>query len=85
MNISISPEQAAFLDQQVAGGTFANPQEAVAAAIELLQRRADTLEQIDRGRRQLDQGDCTEYDEASLRLRFEQLKQRVHDMHVIEE
>lgn len=85
MNISISPEQAAFLDQQVAGGVFANPHEAVAAAIDLLRRRAETLAYIDRGRRQLDEGDYTEYDEASLRLRFEELKQRRCDRRVVEE
>jgi Arc/MetJ-type ribon-helix-helix transcriptional regulator len=80
MNISISPEQAAFLDQQVAGGAFVNPQEAVAAAIDLLQRRADTLERIDRGRRQLDGGEFTEYDEASLQARFDCLKDRVREL-----
>jgi Arc/MetJ-type ribon-helix-helix transcriptional regulator len=85
MNISISPEQAAFLDQQVAGGAFANPQEAVAAAIDLLRRRADALTNIDSGRRQLDEGDFTEDDEASLRSRFEELKQRVRDLRVVRE
>jgi Arc/MetJ-type ribon-helix-helix transcriptional regulator len=77
MNISISPEQATFLDQQVARGAFANPQEAVAAAIDLLRRRADAVAKIDSGRHQLDEGDFTEYDEASLRSRFEELKGRL--------
>jgi Arc/MetJ-type ribon-helix-helix transcriptional regulator len=69
MNISISPEQATFLDQQVAGGAFASPQEAVAAAIDLLRLRADALAKVDSGRRQLDEGDYTEYEELKQRVR----------------
>ena len=74
MKTNISPENELFIDQQVADGTFPNRQAALDAAVELLRQRSDTLARIDKRREQLDQGEFTEYDESSLKKRFNDLK-----------
>jgi len=77
MTNRLSPDNEDFLDRQVADGKYADRQQALDAAIEWLRHQTDVLTRVDVGRRQLDDGDCTEYDDASLSRRFEQIKGRV--------
>lgn len=76
MNTDISPEQSAFIDQQVAQGAFPDRKHALDAAVELLRQQTHALELLDTGRQQLDDGQFLEYDDAGLRRRFEELKDR---------
>jgi len=67
--------------QEMAAGKYASPDEMLLEAVRLLaerNRRRDALRQeVQIGRDQLDRGEYTDYDEHSLRQRFEQLKERV--------
>jgi Arc/MetJ-type ribon-helix-helix transcriptional regulator len=67
--------------QEMATGKYASPDQMLLEAVRLLaerNRRRDALRQeLQIGRDQLDRGEYTEYDEHSLRRRFEQLKERV--------
>lgn len=76
MSIDISPENERFIQNQIASGAYQNRSDAIDAGIELLRRRDELLHRIDRGRRQLNEGDCRDYDDQSLAERFNQLKQR---------
>ena len=78
MQIEISPQNNEFIDRQVARGEFRDRRAALDAAVDLLRRRTDTLEKIDNGRQQLDAGEFTEYDDESLKKRFDQIKHRTH-------
>lgn len=49
----------------------------VNAGLEMLRKRQALLAFIDEGRRQLDEGEYTEYDEDGLRRRFEELQERI--------
>ncbi len=60
MQTEISPQNNEFIDRQVACGEFRDRRAALDAAVDLLRRRADTLEKIDNGREQLDAGEFTE-------------------------
>lgn len=46
MNVDLSPENAAYLQQQVALGHFASEQEALNAAITALQKRQQQIEEV---------------------------------------
>ena len=72
MQVEISPQNNEFIDRQVARGEFRDRR----AAVDLLRRRTDTLEKIDNGRQQLDAGEFNEYDDETLKTRFDQIKQR---------
>ena len=72
MQVEISPQNNEFIDRQVARGEFRDRR----AAVDLLRRRTDTLEKIDSGRQQLDAGEFNEYDDETLKTRFDQIKQR---------
>ena len=78
MQIEISPQNNEFIDRQVACGEFRDRGAALDAAVELLRRRTDTLAKIDNGRQQLDAGKFAEYDDESLKKRFDQIKHRAH-------
>lgn len=74
MSNEISPEHERFLEQVVTEGKYPSRSEALNAAVELLRRRIELLGQIDEGTRQLRNGEYTDYDDESLRERFEQIK-----------
>lgn len=78
MQIEISPQNNEFIDRQVARGEFRDRSAALDAAVELLRRRTDTLEKINNGRQQVDVGEYTEYDDESLKKRFDQIKHQAH-------
>ena len=76
MSTEISLENERFIERQLARGLFRDRGEMLDAGIELLRMRDELLGRIDRGRDQLDAGEFTEYDDAGLHERFEQLKAR---------
>jgi antitoxin ParD1/3/4 len=73
-NISLTPEQDAFIDEAVKAGDYENASEAVRDAVRALQqrRREDTLklailrQHIDAGIGSLDRGEFIEIDDAEL-------------------
>lgn len=78
MQTEISLQNNEFIDRQVARGEFRDRRAALDAAVDLLRRRADTLEKIDNVRQQLDAGKFTEYDDESLKERFDRIKHRAN-------
>jgi Arc/MetJ-type ribon-helix-helix transcriptional regulator len=75
----LSPENEAFIQQGLATGVFGSRDAVIDAGVALLRQRTRLLERIDESRRQLDEGDFVEYDEQSLQVVFEQLKQRARE------
>ncbi len=73
----LSDENQQFVDRQIAAGRYASADEAVNAGVDMLRRRQELLDIIDEGRRQLDEGEYTEYTEDELRAYFDELKERV--------
>jgi len=80
MQIEISSKNSEFIDRQVACGEFVDRAAALDAAVELLRRRSDTLEKIAIGRQQLDSGEFNDYDEETLKTRFDQIKRRANSV-----
>ncbi len=74
MKETISPENEQFLDQSVKNGVFRNRDEAINAAVEMLRARAELQAHVDLGVEQLRNGQCTEYDDESLKQRAEEIK-----------
>jgi antitoxin ParD1/3/4 len=80
-NISLTPEQDAFIDEVLEAGEYRNASEAMRDAIRVLrQRRAeDALKlealrrSIDAGLADLDRGDYEEVDDAELEAWFDSL------------
>jgi antitoxin ParD1/3/4 len=80
-NISLTPEQDAFIDEVVSAGEYQNASEAVRDALRALQQRRgeDALKlkmlrmHIKAGIEALDRGDFTEVDDSDLESYMEQL------------
>jgi antitoxin ParD1/3/4 len=80
-NISLTPEQDAFIEDVIKSGEYQNASEAVRDALRVLRqrRREDVLKlkalrlQIKAGREAIDRGDFTDVDEAELDVFFEEL------------
>ena len=71
MQVELSPENVAFLQSQVALGSFKTPDAALDAAIDLLKRRSEIREHILKGCEQLDRGEYVEFaDDESLEKFF---------------
>jgi Arc/MetJ-type ribon-helix-helix transcriptional regulator len=79
MSTDLSNDSEAFLGETVSRGFFPSRTAAREAAVELLRERQDLLAQIDVGRRQLEEGEYLEFDQAGLKQFFEGLKQRARD------
>lgn len=77
MNIQLTSENEHFLQQEIAAGRYGSTDEVLNAGLEMLRKRQALLAFIDEGRRQLDEGEYTEYDEDGLRRRFEELQERI--------
>ena len=83
-NISLTPEQDAFIEEAVKSGEYQNASEAVRDALRALQqrRREDALkldalrQQIDAGVDALDRGEFTEIDDTELDAYLNQLTDR---------
>jgi Arc/MetJ-type ribon-helix-helix transcriptional regulator len=73
MYADLSPNNAAFLESQVATGAFPPGGDALNAAVMLLRRRAEVLEKVQRGVRQLENGEYEEFDDKGLDRFFEEL------------
>jgi Arc/MetJ-type ribon-helix-helix transcriptional regulator len=71
MSLGLSPENEAFLRRELATGKTQD--EVINAGLNLLRSREKLLARLDEGRRQLDEGECTEYDDRSLDAFFEGL------------
>jgi antitoxin ParD1/3/4 len=80
-NISLTPEQDAFVENVVKSGEYQNASEAIRDALRTLQqrRKEDALklkalrQQIKAGTDALDRGDFVEVDESELETFFDQL------------
>jgi Arc/MetJ-type ribon-helix-helix transcriptional regulator len=72
---SILPEYEQFIQKSVETGVFRDRTEALNEALKLLKQRQELLAGIEEGIRQIENGECTEYDAESLDRRFEELKQ----------
>ena len=80
-NISLTPEQDAFIDEMLKTGEYRNASEALRDAIRALQRRRaiDALKlerlrrSIDAGLADLDRGDYEEIDDADLEAWLDRL------------
>lgn len=57
----------------MAGGVFASREEAIDAGVGLLRKREALVNQLADSRRQLDEGEFTQSDDAGLAARFEEL------------
>ncbi len=77
---SFSVELQQLVEQQLAGGNYGSENDLLLEAVRLLAQRDRRREELRRelqiGRDQLDRGEYTEYDEHTLRERFDQLQQR---------
>ena len=74
MSTDLSPENELFLSRLVETGTFASRRQALDESVALLRKRNELMERIAEGRRQLDAGECFEFDDASLEEYFGRLK-----------
>lgn len=73
MDLEISAENAQFLQDQVAAGSFPTPGAAVDAALEMLKRQAELRAKLQRGLDQLDRGEYIELDDEGLDKYFAEL------------
>ncbi|KAA1258383.1 hypothetical protein LF1_09020 [Rubripirellula obstinata] len=74
MSQSLSPENEAYVDGQVAGGLFASRDEVIDAGVALLRKREALVQRLQESRRQLDNGEFVDFDDDSLSAHFEKLK-----------
>ncbi len=80
MNPGFSPEIQSIVDEQLATGQYGSADEVVLEAVRLLAERNRRLERLRReiqiGCDEIERGEYTDYDDASLKARFDELKQR---------
>lgn len=76
MEPAISSNNEQFIQNAIATGLFQDRAEAINAGIDLLRRQNALIDRLKESRRQLDQGQYTEYDQPGLRQLFEDLKGR---------
>jgi hypothetical protein len=73
MNLQISAENAQFLREQVAAGTFPTAEAAIAAAFDVLKRQTALRERLQLGIDQLERGEYIELDDEGLDRFFAEL------------
>jgi putative addiction module CopG family antidote len=76
MTTDLSTMTEAFISNAIARGAYRNRSEVLEAGVELLRKHEQLLAKIDEGRRQLDEGEYVEFDQAGLKQFFEGLKDR---------
>ncbi len=76
MSGDVSPKNEQYIQNLIERGNYRDRGEVLDAGVELLRLRSELLDRIDEGRRQLDEGDYTDYDDSSLGQRFSELKER---------
>ncbi|MEM9218871.1 MAG: type II toxin-antitoxin system ParD family antitoxin [Cyanobacteria bacterium P01_F01_bin.150] len=76
MNITLTPDQAALIQQQIHSGQFETVNQAIEAALQLLDKRLqydrwveETQQKIDLAAAQLDRGEGVDGEEAIAQLR----------------
>lgn len=75
MSTDLSPHNEQFIDQVVARGDFHDRTQALDQAVELLRRRQELLDHIDRGAGQLRRGEGIElHGEEELRAFFSRIQ-----------
>lgn len=74
MTLTISPERKAFVKSVVDNGTYCDESAVVEEALRLLERQEAFRREVEIGTRQLENGEYTDYDDESLRARFEQIR-----------
>jgi antitoxin ParD1/3/4 len=84
MNLTLKPELESFIQQEILAGKYSSPDEAIEAALNLLQSKnsvdrlaAELREKIDIAAAQLDRGDGLNGDDviASLRAKLQAAKE----------
>ena len=75
-DLSLSQVSEAFIQQQISIGAYRDRADAIEAGVEMLRQRQGLLDSLDEGRRQLDNGEYVEFDQAGLYQFFEGLKDR---------
>jgi Arc/MetJ-type ribon-helix-helix transcriptional regulator len=73
MASDLSPDTESFIQQEVAVGAFQSREDALEAGVTLLRQRRELMNRLAESHRQLDEGECFEYDQEGLRQLFEQL------------
>ncbi len=80
---TFSPELRRLVHEELTTGRYASEDDLLIQAVRLLSQRNQRLEDLRRelqiGRDQLDCGQYTDYDEASIRAFFDELQQRGQD------
>lgn len=71
MSLGLSPENEAFLRRELATGKSRD--EVINAGLNMLRSREKLLARLDEARRQLNEGEYTEYDDRSLDAFFASL------------
>ncbi|HUT10421.1 MAG TPA: hypothetical protein VMY42_07990 [Thermoguttaceae bacterium] len=74
MSSGLSPENEQFIQHAVECGTFQSREQALDEAVELLKRRQQLLDHIDKGTAQLRSGQYTDYDEEGLKEFFDEIR-----------
>lgn len=75
MSAQLTFENEQFIQQEIAAGRYRSADEVMNAGLDLL-RMEKLRARLAESRRQLDEGEYTEYDEEGLRKRFDELKER---------
>jgi Arc/MetJ-type ribon-helix-helix transcriptional regulator len=75
VSTDVSPENERYIQSLIERGSFRDRAEVLDAGVGLLRLRGELLERIDEGRRQLNEGEYTDYDDTSLSQRFRELKE----------
>ncbi len=79
VSTEVSPENERYIQSLIERGSFRDRAAALDAGVELLRQRGELLDRLDEGRRQLDEGEYTEYDDSSLAQRLRSLKERARE------
>lgn len=88
MTVTLTPEQAAVVEELVQHGTFESPEEVVGAAFELLaERKVDYDRELDRLRAEValgdaavERGEVVEFDPDAIKARVRQRLEREHSL-----
>lgn len=72
----LSAENEEFIENAIAQGRFQSRTDALNAGVEALRREA-LMKRIEESRRQLDNGECTTYDDQALEKRLSELHDRI--------
>ena len=76
MSHEISQENEHFIQQVIEEGSYRDRAEVLDEAVELLKERRELLDHIDIGTQQLRNGECTEYNDETLRELFDEIQAR---------